>query len=292
MYLPPALRKALLFAWSKGTLPLRRGLLHRFSARGQAPLLVLFYHRVADRSDVPWTHTYAEFARQMRWLKRHCELVTLAEAQRRIASGENRRLAASVTFDDGYAENCDRAIPLLIEEQIPCTYFVSTWYVNQQQPFPHDLARGFRLPPNTPVQLRMMAEAGIEIGAHTRTHPNLGAIRDPDRIYDEVIGGRNDLEDMIGRPVRYFAFPYGLRQNMQPGIFALLAHHGFSGVCSAYGDYNFPGEDPFHIRRVHADSLLYLANWATLDPRKLRGRLPYEYDLPSIDAPRQEPVAV
>ena len=41
-------------------------------------------------------------------------------------------------------------------------------------------------------------------------------------------------------------------------------------VCSAYGDYNFPGDDPFHIRRIHVDDMLRLKNWGTIDPRRLR----------------------
>ena len=49
-------------------------------------------------------------------------LAGLEEAQRRIRSGRNDRLAACVTFDDGYAENCDQAIPFLLEEEIERKY--------------------------------------------------------------------------------------------------------------------------------------------------------------------------
>jgi hypothetical protein len=48
-------------------------------------------------------------------------------------------------------------------------------------------------------------------------------------------------------------------------------------VCSAYGGFNFPGDDPFHLQRIAADSVMVrLKNWVTMDPRKLRTRR-FEY---------------
>jgi peptidoglycan/xylan/chitin deacetylase (PgdA/CDA1 family) len=283
MYLAKPLKKPLVAAYYLATFPLRRLRNARLIAAGKAPVLVLFYHRIADNAAVPWSHTNAEFSRQIAWLKRHCEMISLEETQRRIRSGSNDRLAACITFDDGYAENCDRAIPLLIEEQIPCTYFVSTHYVLEQEPFPHDVKLGFRLSPNTIEQIRMISDAGIEIAGHTRTHPDMGTIRDPARINEEVIGGGRELEDMVGRRVRYFAFPFGMPRNMNPAVFRLAREHGYEAVCSAYGDYNFPGDDAFHIRRIHADDMVRLRNWGTIDPRKQWRRPKYDYHSSNLE---------
>ena len=73
----------------------------------RSPIMVLFYHRIAATQVNPWTTSPRVFERQMAWLKRNFDLVSLEEAQRRIASGKNRRPAVSITFDDGYADNCD-----------------------------------------------------------------------------------------------------------------------------------------------------------------------------------------
>ena len=76
---------------------------------------------------------------------------------------------------------------------------------------------------------------------------------------------------MVGRPVRYFAFPYGHYHNLTTESFELAYASGYRGVCSAYGGYNFPGDDSFHLQRIHPDNdLLHLKNWLTVDPRKLR----------------------
>ena len=210
------------------------------------------------------------FERQMLWIKQHADVVSLSEIQERMASGKNDRLAVSVTFDDGYAENCDRAVPFLLEQQIPFTYFVSLDFVERQRPFPHDVAAGVPLPPNTPQQLREMASAGVEIGAHTRHHPDVGQIKSPATMIDEVVTSRNELAQLIGREVNYFAFPFGKPENLSAAAVELARHHGVNGICSAYGAYNLPGEDPFHIQRIHGDpEFIRFKNWLTLDFKKM-----------------------
>ena len=59
---------------------------------------------------------------------------------------------------------------------------------------------------------------------------------------------------------------------------------GYDGVCSAYGGYNFPGDDAFHLQRYHADpSLLRLKNWLTVDRRWVnRPRFVYNHYDPSL----------
>jgi peptidoglycan/xylan/chitin deacetylase (PgdA/CDA1 family) len=231
--------------------------------------MVLMYHRVADDRATPWTVSNRIFAEQIAWLRQNCEIVSLDEAQRRIAGGANDRPCVSITFDDGYRDNAHSAIPLLIREQVPCTYFVSTRMIAESRPFPHDLARGHAFEPNTPDELREWAEAGIEMGGHTRTHADLATIADPSRLWDEVVGGSDELAEMVGKPVRWFAFPFGQHRNLSIAVAEIVRSAGMAGVCSAYGGYNFPGDDPFHLQRIAVDDdLIRLKNWITVDPRK------------------------
>ena len=85
----------------RGTYPLRRIRNGRRAAAGRAPLMILFYHRVADDRRNAWTCPFDVFARQMAWLKDRFDLVSLAELQARLRSGANFRPAVSITFDDG-----------------------------------------------------------------------------------------------------------------------------------------------------------------------------------------------
>lgn len=241
------------------------------------PVRVAFYHRVANRFANRWTIHPDSFAAQVEWARRRFDLVSLAEAQRRIASGRNRIPTACITFDDGYAENTQSAIPLLLKHRVPFTYFVSTDHVLRGKAFPHDVAAGRPLAVNTIADLRELAAAGVEIGAHTRSHVDLGSIRSFDKLTHEIVGSKCELEDALGQPVRYFAFPYGLHANMSVAAFCVAYEAGFEGVCSAYGGYNFPGDDPFHVRRFHADEpLVRFANWMTVDPRKVRAQRDFD----------------
>lgn len=270
-------RRPLLNCYYHATLPYRSWQNARLGRENRAPVMVLFYHRVADRPLNGWTCGIATFRRQVHWLHSHFDMVSLEEAQRRIREG-NPRPCVAITFDDGYAENCEFALPWLVREGIPCAYFVATRFVVEQTPFPHDVARGHSLRPNTMNELRGLAARGIEIGAHTRNHANLGQVTDPAELHDEVVAARDDLQAALGRPIRYFAFPYGQPENLSPAAFCLARKAAYAGVCSAYGGYNFPGDDPFHLQRFHGDpDLLRVKNWLTVDPRKL--------GVPRIDAP-------
>ena len=271
-------KSAALPAWYAATWPVRWAMNAWLVAHGRAPIHVVAYHRVADDGATRWTTSNAVFRRQIAWLKERYELVSLKEAQLRVADEENRQPTVSITFDDGYAENCDQTLPLLLRHRIPLTYFVTSRAVLDGEHFQHDLNLGLRLPPNTPVQLRELAAAGVEIGAHTQTHADLGKLNDPQRLYDEVVGARDDLQAALGCRVRYFAFPFGQHANLSRAAFALAAEAGYEAVVSAYGGCNFPGDDTFHLQRPCVDGPeMRLKNWVTLDPYKFLTIPRYQY---------------
>ncbi|MCA9231092.1 MAG: polysaccharide deacetylase family protein [Planctomycetales bacterium] len=265
------LKTPMLGLYYLATLPQRQHAATKRESKGQVPVMILYYHRVADQHPNDWTISNELFQSQIRWLQERFDIVSLEEGQRRIAADHNDRSTVCVTFDDGYADNYAKAIPWLLEQQVPFTYFVTSDNVQTGKPFDHDVANGCPLPPNTVEQLREMADAGVEIGAHTRSHADLGSIISETDLYDEIVGSKLDLESLLGQPVRYFAFPFGMPENLSSAAFRIAFQAGLWGVCSAYGGYNLPGEDAFHIQRIHGDpEWTRFRNWLTVDPRKLR----------------------
>jgi peptidoglycan/xylan/chitin deacetylase (PgdA/CDA1 family) len=274
----PIWKRWALESYLRGTWLVRRRANRRRAAAGRAPVMVLFYHRIAEHPANDWTLPFREFQAQIAWLKSAFDIISLAEAQRRISSGENFRAAVCITFDDGYADNCRRALPLLFRERIPFTYFVASDHVLCGRPFPHDAENGQPLRPNTIEELREIAARGGDVGAHTRSHADLGGVHDAECLVEEIVGCRDDLQRALGHPVRYFAFPYGRHENLTPNAFHVASQAGYRGVCSAYGGYNFPGDDAFHLQRIHADrDMVRLQNWLTVDPRKLRCVQRFDY---------------
>ena len=270
-------KSQLLGLYYLATLPQRNRAAMERALLKTVPIMVLFYHRVADTRPNGWTIRWDRFRSQMKWISRRFDLITLDQMQHRIEAGVNDQPALCITFDDGYADNCDKAIPWLLNQSIPFSYFVATDHIRQGTPFTHDVASGHPLAPNSIDQLREMAGAGVEIGAHTRSHVDLGTLDSATRLRNEIVGSRDDLESALQRPVRYFAFPYGLPENMSQAAFRIAYQAGFRGVCSAYGGYNRPTDDPFHIRRIHGDpQWSRLCNWLTVDPRKLSAPDPFD----------------
>jgi peptidoglycan/xylan/chitin deacetylase (PgdA/CDA1 family) len=132
-------------------------------------------------------------------------------------------------------------------------------------------------------QLRAMAAAGIEIGVHGYSHADLGEIYEERQLRREVVTSGEQLQDLLGRPMRYFAFPYGQHVNLNSHAFQLAHEAGYEAICSAYGGYNFPGDDAFHLQRIHADRVMIrLKNRVTVDPRKL-SQYRFQYDV-ALDA--------
>jgi hypothetical protein len=70
---------------------------------------------------------------------------------------------------------------------------------------------------------------------------------------------------------------------------ACVQRAGLRGFCSAFGGYNLPGRDAFHIRRFHGDEdFARFRNWLDFDTRKLRHEPRIDYQLPTdLDSPRQ-----
>ena len=271
-------RKFALTCYYEATRFHRRRHLQSLSAANRAPVSVLFYHRVADVHPNQWTLSTRDFIRQLEWIRKHFAILSLHDAQQQIEKGGTRP-AVCITFDDGYAENCETALPYLLREEIPFTYFVASRHVMDDMPFPHDVEHGTLLRPNTPEQIRSLATAGVEIGAHTRYHTDLGPIEDEQLLHEEIAGSKEDLEELTNQPVRYFAFPYGQPENLSTRAFAIAHRCGLSGVCSAYGGYNVVGGDPFHVVRIHGDpELIRVKNWLTLDPRKQAAARDFEPD--------------
>jgi peptidoglycan/xylan/chitin deacetylase (PgdA/CDA1 family) len=263
------MRESALWFYRNMTRVKRDRLLAQLSHEGNVPIAILFYHRVADNHPNKWTIGQDDFRRHLDWLQQNFDVVSLAEAQRRIRAPHCDRPTVSITFDDGYSDNARYAIPEIIQRELTCAYFVSTSFVTSRQPFPHDAAAGVPLLANTIEELRQFVEQGIEIGAHTRTHLDIGKLP-VERFNDEIKGSIDDLERWLNITVRYFAFPYGMPHNTSQASVDFLASLGIRGICTAYGAFNFPGQSGFHLRRIHGDPRIErLKNWLTFDPRKV-----------------------
>jgi peptidoglycan/xylan/chitin deacetylase (PgdA/CDA1 family) len=272
---------------------------------GSARLSILIFHRVHASCDAlfPAEPDVARFDAICGWLKNWFNVLPLEDAVDRLQGGRLPPRAACITFDDGYADNHDVALPILLRHRLPCTFFIATGYLDGGRMFNDSIVElvrrcalpalaveglGLRLSSHAPLalgdhrarvaairaligalkyrppperlalclalerragvsalpddlmmsreQVRALHRAGMQVGAHTVTHPILAHL-DAAQARAEIEGGKSDLECIVGRPVSLFAYPNG-----QPGTdytnetMKLVREIGFrAAVSTAWG---------------------------------------------------------
>ena len=98
-------------------------------------------------------------------------------------------------------------------------------------------------------QVRSLHRKGFEIGAHTRTHVDLGKVAAAE-AREEIFGARLELERQLAARVDLFAYPYGGRNNITNSNRELVKAARFRCCCSNFGGVNVPDADPFDLLRV------------------------------------------
>lgn len=115
--------------------------------------------------------------------------------------------AIVLAFDDGYASVYETALPLFERYKLTGTVFVtvnSGHRVTVDEPFAAMNGRKML----SWRQVRELSEKGVEIGAHTLTHPDLTQLTHR-QAQNEIVAGKQMLEDRLGVPVTSFAYPFG-----------------------------------------------------------------------------------
>jgi peptidoglycan/xylan/chitin deacetylase (PgdA/CDA1 family) len=254
----------------------RRRRLYRRCLRAPSGAIVLRYHSVAPPArareylDPGLSIPPERFREQVSALARRRRVVDLDTLLERLDRGGPGEPLAAITFDDGYRDNADTAMPILRELGAVATFFVTTgpvqggrglwiselWRLAPRLPagplaidrdapltVPEGdagrtalrreltrrlagltlqeregvldrlaLAAGVRRGEGLedsfcrPLDLRRLRDAGMTVGAHTRGHPHLERL--DSRFHDEeVLASRKDLQQLLGEPVRHFAYP-------------------------------------------------------------------------------------
>lgn len=256
-----------------------RSMLSLLSGSGpRARLSVLIYHRVHAQPDpmTPSTVDAAQFDRICGWLGEWFRVWPLDQAVAALRDGRLPARVAAITFDDGYADNHDQALPILRRHGLSATFFIATGYLDGGRMWNDTLTEAMRRAAGPELDLRglglpgidtlplasgpqrlqalrrliaatkylpvaqrqqqvdaiaarsavalpddlmlrsdqvlAMRRAGMQIGAHTRSHPILAGLPEA-QAERELRGSREDLENLLGEPVRTLAYPNG-----KPGV--------------------------------------------------------------------------
>jgi len=255
-HVKPALTRARTAAWQRGGRPPRPG------------LRILFYHRVSDDPD-PLAVTPDRFGAQMDLLQAEgYRVVDVAEAADLLRRREPLDHVIALSFDDGYRDVADAALPRLERHGFRATVFVAPHVVDGTAVFSWYARQPPVLGWSDIVALDGASPFSFE--AHTLTHPNLTALDDRAAEH-EIAGSKLALEARLGRPVRSFCYPAGL---YGPRDRALVAAAGFETATTCEPGANTPESDLLALRRIAIDSRDRLADF--------RAKVEGGHDRPSV----------
>ncbi|EST38022.1 hypothetical protein N566_09740 [Streptomycetaceae bacterium MP113-05] len=199
----------------------------RVGARRRSAPWLLMYHSVADGTEDPYRVTVSphRLRRQLEWLTaRGLRGVGIAELLRERAAGRGRDLVG-LTFDDGYQDFLDEAVPLLHRHGCTATVFVLPGRFggsNVWDPL------GPRKPLLTPEGVRAASDAGMEVGSHGMLHRELTALG-PDALHEETAGSREALARITGRLPAGFCYPHG---TLDSRAVAAVRAAGYDYACA------------------------------------------------------------
>ncbi|MGI8826920.1 MAG: polysaccharide deacetylase family protein [Chloroflexota bacterium] len=198
-----------------------------------------------------------QFDAELRYLRAHrYHTVSAYALVRALLSG--RRLPSRpvvVTFDDGYSDVYANVFPALRRYHLVATFFIVPGFLGR----PRYLS--WR-------QVLTMSRHGMDIEAHTMTHPDLTVVSPGQRV-SEVAGSRTALERRLHRPVLIFAYPYGAYNQ---AVLETVKRSGFRAAFTTRQGWLERSDSLLTLPRVYVDnddSIQIFAGRLTADPAAL-----------------------
>jgi peptidoglycan/xylan/chitin deacetylase (PgdA/CDA1 family) len=213
------------------------------------PFPILMYHQIDEPAarGTPLrglTVAPGSFARQMRLLKvlgyRGVSMPDFLPYLR----GEKTGKVVGITFDDGYQNNLIHAAPILQELGFSATCYGVSQQMGGSNVWDHDQVAP--KPLMTASEWRQWHALGMDVGSHTRHHVRLTEL-DDQHAATEICQSREELEQMLGAPVRHFCYPYGLFNNKHAEMAQMAGYE--SATTTQRGRAN-KFDDAFRLRRV------------------------------------------
>lgn len=207
------------------------------------------YHRVAV-TDCPDRYTVSANAFKMQMFSLRdmgYRVLTLTDTLGELFNPRpSTWKAVCLTFDDGFLDTSLHAAPLLEELQWSATFFVVSGLMGKENLWRSLSGSHSKHPLLGWREAQSLLAAGFELGSHTATHPVLTDIG-PSKAGEEIHQSKLDIEERLGRPIRYFAYPYGrFDQHIQNVVRAA----GYEAACSTLSGFANKNSDRYALRRI------------------------------------------
>jgi peptidoglycan/xylan/chitin deacetylase (PgdA/CDA1 family) len=150
-----------------------------------------------------------------------------------------------LTFDDGYIDNYEQAMPILKRHRFPATIFISPGTIGQEGKVNWK-------------QIKEMQEAGWDIQPHGMTHPHLPELTAVEQK-EEITQARRQIEQQLGTKADIFCYPFG---EFNKQTLTILKEEGFRYAFTIRQGRTTSSQDPFHLKRIYVNSEDSLLQWS------------------------------
>ncbi|WP_417616731.1 polysaccharide deacetylase family protein [Oceanisphaera sp.] len=162
----------------------------------------------------------------------------------RLASGKKYIM---ITVDDGYKDNYELLFPLLKKYGFKAVIYAVTGEQFNRWDVEHPSNPEKRVELMSPAQIKEMADSGlVEFGGHTLTHPHLDSL-DKDAQHHEIAENKAQLEQLLGKPLMSFAYPFGSHNQDSKDLAQAL---GYPFAVATNSGPLAMHQDPYQIRRI------------------------------------------
>jgi peptidoglycan/xylan/chitin deacetylase (PgdA/CDA1 family) len=220
-------------------------------------LRVLMYHKVNDIPDNPTTVPVGRFDEQLaQMLELGYQAVGLEEVLDYYTDGKPLpEHAVLITFDDGYRDTLENALPVLQKHNCPAVIFVPVAYMEDETPLPHEthlIERGMRNPTLDWGLMRELDAGGVRVESHGIAHRPLADVS-LDEAVREIAVSKLKLEEKLGRPVRAYAYVKGSEAHFHPVHESILKQAGYEIAFTSISRSNGPDTSPFRLGRYNVE---------------------------------------
>jgi peptidoglycan/xylan/chitin deacetylase (PgdA/CDA1 family) len=215
------------------------------------------YHKVNDLTPNPTTVPTAVFAEQMALLgDLGYEPVSLEQVRDHYVDAKPLPPGAVlITFDDGYRDNLENALPILRRHGYPAVIFVPIGFLDGGRPLPHEEAlRAFGVRNETVSweELAALEAGGIRVESHGIGHRPVSELELAEAAR-EIAVSKLRLEDRLGRPVEAYAFVKGSLADYRPEHVSLVQQAGYTLGFTSVSGANGPTSDRYRLRRYNVE---------------------------------------
>jgi peptidoglycan/xylan/chitin deacetylase (PgdA/CDA1 family) len=220
-------------------------------------LRVLMYHKINDAQPNPTTVPTGVFAEQMTLLDDLGYIpVSLARVRDHYLRGTPLPPGAVlITFDDGYRDNLENALPILQRHGYPAVIFVPIGFLDGDRPLPHEESLRTLGVRNATVGWEELADleaGGIRVESHGIGHRPVSELELAEAAR-EIALSKLRLEDRLGREVEAYAFVKGSLADYRPEHVSLVQQAGYKLGFTSVSGANGPASDRFRLRRYNVE---------------------------------------